>query len=263
MKYITKGEPNIGSLSYKVDLTDNNIKILSNNTLLYNFVDLNLPSGLLWADRNIGAETPEETGLYFQWGDTQGYTAKQVGNGEGQKYFNSNFSDYKFYSTSGFTKYNGTDVKLVLDLEDDAAHVLMGGNWRIPTQNDFHELINNTDLYLVPESGDEINGSVTSFEPTSNPSIIVKWEQSTNGTIKGMKFYKKNDKQTYLFVPCGGGAGEGSIHYVGANGYLWSSSLDSQGVQRAWLFGFLDSYGGVFINTRYNGLPVRGVLSNN
>ena len=38
-----------------------------------NTIDLGLPSGLLWADRNIGAENPEGAGLYFQWGDTVGY----------------------------------------------------------------------------------------------------------------------------------------------------------------------------------------------
>ena len=227
----------------------------------YNFVDLGLPSGLLWADRNIGATTPEETGLYFQWGDVQGYTAEQVGNGEGQKYFNSNFSDYKFYSTSRFTKYNDTDGKIVLDLEDDAAHVLMGGNWRMPTQDDFHELINNTDLYLVLESGEEIHGNVTSFEPTSNPSIKFEWEQQPSGTIKGMKFYKKDDKQTYLFVPGGGHAAEGSVQLVGAIGDLWSSSLRSQDVQYAWFFEFYVS-GGIVNGSycRFNGLPVRGVL---
>lgn len=264
MKYFTKGEPTLGSLDYKVDLTNDNINILSNNIPLYNFIDLNLPSGLLWADRNIGAATPEDAGLYFQWGDTVGYTAEQVGNGEGLKYFYCN--DYKFSidgSSSNFSKYNNIDGKTVLDLEDDAAHVLMGGNWRMPTQDDFHELINNTDLYLVSASGEEIHGTVTSFTPTSNPSIYFEWEQRPSGTIKGMKFYKKDDKQTYLFVPCGGAAYEGSVQYVGADGRLWSSSLDSQYVQNAWNFGFDASNGGVGNGHRYNGLPVRGVLSNN
>ena len=226
----------------------------------YNFVDLGLPSGLLWADRNIGAETPEDAGLYFQWGDVQGYTAEQVGNGEGLKYFA--LSDYKFSSDGGssnLSKYNYADNKVVLDLEDDAAHVLMGGNWRMPTQEDFHELINNTDLYLVPESGEEIHGSVTSCEPTSNPSIVVEWERSVGGTIKGMKFYKKNDKQTYLFVPCGGVAYRGSVLNVGAVGYLWSSSLESPYVPSAWGFEFYDSSGIVGNRSRCNGLPVRGV----
>ena len=262
MKYFTKGEPTLGSLDYKVDLTNDNINILSNNIPLYNFIDLNLPSGLLWADRNIGAATPENAGLYFQWGDVQGYTAEQVGNGEGQKYFNSDFSDYKFYSTSGFTKYNGTDVKLVLDLEDDAAHVLMGGNWRMPTQEDFHELINNTNLYLVSELGEEIHGNVNPDKP-EYASIYFEWEQRPSGTIKGMKFYKKDDKQTYLFVPCGGSVYGGSVRNVGIYGKLWSSSLDSQGVQSAWYIEFNRSDGYIDGNNRFYGSSVRGVLSNN
>lgn len=47
----------------------------------YKTIDLGLPSSLLWVDRNIGASSPEESGLYFHWGDTQGYTAEQVGDG--------------------------------------------------------------------------------------------------------------------------------------------------------------------------------------
>lgn len=55
--------------------------------LLYRLVDLGLPSGTLWADRNIGAASPEDAGLYFQWGDTQGWRRDQVGTGEGKKEF--------------------------------------------------------------------------------------------------------------------------------------------------------------------------------
>ena len=224
-------------------------------------IDLGLPSGTKWAKCNIGASNEEEIGLYFQWGDTVGYTEEQVGKGEGLKYFYWN--DYKFSidgSSSNFSKYNYTDNKLVLvlDLEDDAAHVLMGGNWKMPTQDDFHELINNTDLYLVPETGEEIHGTVNP-DTLSYASIYFEWEQQPSGTIKGMKFYKKNDKQTYLFVPCGGGAVEGSVRYVGVYGYLWSSSLDSQYVQSAWDFGFNGSSGGVVSSDRYSGFPVRVV----
>ena len=50
--------------------------------LVYNMVDLGLPSGLLWADRNVGATSPEDAGLYFTYGETVGCTAEQVVNGE-------------------------------------------------------------------------------------------------------------------------------------------------------------------------------------
>lgn len=52
-------------------------KDISNCT--YNMVDLELPSGLKWADRNVGASSPEDFGSYFQWGDTNAYTYDGVG----------------------------------------------------------------------------------------------------------------------------------------------------------------------------------------
>ena len=85
------------------------------------YVDLGLPSGTLWATCNIGASKPSESGLYFQWGDTSGYTKEQVGIGEGKKKFASNWSDYKFSingSSSNFSKY--TTIGATLELADDA-----------------------------------------------------------------------------------------------------------------------------------------------
>ena len=125
--------------------------------------------------------------MYFQWGDTQGYTAEQITQGE--KQFTA--GDEKFSiggTTYNFSKYNSTDGKTVLDLEDDAAHVLMGGNWRMPTNEDFLELINNTDLYLVPESGKEIHGTI---DLTTQLRGEFKWDYRTRFNIKGMKFYRK------------------------------------------------------------------------
>ena len=226
---------------------------------LYKAIDLGLPSGVLWADKNIGAATPEDFGLYFQWGDTRGYTAGQVGNGEGLKAFS--WADYKFSidgSSSNFSKYNASDSKTVLDPEDDAAHVIMGDNWRMPTSEDFIELCQNTDIYLVPTDGKEIQGTAQE----QSGSVIINWTSQAEGTLKGVKFYKKDDKQTYMFVPASGGAGEGSMQGVGQGGYLWSSSLYSSDVQSAWFFYFSAGNGGVFYGSRYFGLPVRGIMSN-
>ena len=80
----------------------------------FEYVDLGLPSGLIWAKCNVGAKTEEEPGLYFQWGDTQGYTAEQMKD----KLFS--WIDYKFSidrSSSNFSKYNGTDGLVTLELE--------------------------------------------------------------------------------------------------------------------------------------------------
>ena len=225
-----------------------------------NYVDLGLPSRLKWAKCNIGANTPEEAGLYFQWGDTQGYTTEQIGNGEGLKAFD--WADYKFSidgSSSNFSKYNALDNKTVLDPEDDAAHVNMGGNWRMPTFEECKELCLNTDIYLVPTEGEEIQGTAQE----QSGSVMINWASKAEGTLKGVKFYKKGDKQTYMFVPAAGGASGGSMQDVGQYGGLWSSSLGSSDVQNAWDFGFNAGGGGLGDGGgRCDGLPVRGVLPN-
>lgn len=94
------------------------------------FVDLGLPSGLLWATCNVGASSPEQAGLYFAWGETTGYTAEQVARGE--RLF--------FQGT-----YGARYIEDNLTLEQDAAHVNLGGDWRMPTKAEFQELIDNCD----------------------------------------------------------------------------------------------------------------------
>ena len=218
------------------------------------YIDLGLPSGLLWAKCNIGANSPEDGGLYFQWGDVQGYTAEQVGT---DKMFSNDWVDYRFGTLDNVFKYNDTDNKDVLDPEDDAVHILMGGNWRLPTQEDFVELVNNTDIFLALTSGEEIRGTVQ-----AHGDYPVYFEfAATAETCTGMKFYKKGDHSTYLFVPASGDAFAGSVQRSGVNGVLWSSSFDSSVVEGAWHFGFYAPYGvgGVVDEYRCVGTPLRGV----
>ena len=224
----------------------------------YDYVDLGLPSQLKWAKCNIGASTPEEAGLYFQWGDSQGYTVEQVGDGEGLKAFSS--ADYKWSvdgSSNNISKYNASDSKIVVDPEDDAAYVNMGGNWRMPTENEFVELCMHTDIYLVPTEGEEIQGT----PQEQSGGIRIDWASPVEGTLKGVKFYKKGDKQTYMFVPAAGFAYVGSVRSVGEYGYLWTSSLVSYGILNAWDFHFSADSGFVDFALRYYGVPVRGVLA--
>lgn len=103
----------------------------------HEYVDLGLPSGTLWATCNIGANNPEDYGDRFAWGETETKT-----------YFD--YYNYK-YSTGGpLSKYENSDVggddKIILDLEDDAAHVNWGNPWKIPSREECLELINNCDI---------------------------------------------------------------------------------------------------------------------
>lgn len=90
----------------------------------YDYVDLGLPSGNLWATCNIGAENPEDAGLYFAWGAEAGYAA-----GSGHN-FNVITSQYK-----NTARYN------------------MKGCWTVPTRSDFQELENNCTKSWVTISG--------------------------------------------------------------------------------------------------------------
>lgn len=99
------------------------------NTNGYDYIDLCLPSGTLWATCNVGAEKSTDYGLYFQWGDIQGYTKEQVGTGYKKKEFY--LKDYKWYLSGNiitvkFKKY--TIESPTLKLQDDAPHINMGGD---------------------------------------------------------------------------------------------------------------------------------------
>ena len=102
-------------------------------------VDFGLPSGNLWATTNIGASTPYEPGLYFAWGDINGY----------DKDDNHLFiaENYIWYDGKDYSKYNNKDGISSLLLEDDAANVDFGGSWHIPNAADFEELLQYTEKY--------------------------------------------------------------------------------------------------------------------
>ena len=189
-------------------------KKINNNG--FEYVDLGLPSGTLWATMNVGASKPSEAGLYFQWGDTVGYTASQVGTGEGQKKFADDWSDYKWrlsgdsWSSIVFKKYTTKGAKL--ELEDDAAHVNMGGEWHMPSPTQINELINNT---------------------TS--------EWTTLDGVNGRLFTSKKDGTKSIFIPAAGFAWDGSVRNSGDYGNVWSSMLNTDSVNSGqYLFFYTD-----------------------
>lgn len=194
--------------------------------------------GIKWATMNVGANSVTDTGLYFQWGDTQGYTASQVGSGSGQKYFG--WADYKYGNgtsspvTTDMTKYNATDGKTVLDASDDAVTAAWGSNWRMPTGAEYAALGN---------------------------AINTAWTEDYQGSgVAGMICTDKNDSSKVLFFPAGGYCYNGEDRSVGLGGYYWSSSLDTSDTRYAnYLY---TSHGTVYWEydvTRHTGYPVRGV----
>ena len=98
----------------------------------HKYVDLGLPSGRKWASYNMGANAINEYGDYYYWGSTV-----------------INTPAYDPNNNWEYIKYNNEDNKTTLDLSDDAAHVNWGGDWKMPSHDDYDELIENTTLTYV------------------------------------------------------------------------------------------------------------------
>lgn len=121
-----------------------------------NCVDLGLDSGLLWAKCNLGTTEPTEPGDYYAWGELS--TKKE--------YYSDN---YKHFGKHGVIKYNEKDGKEVLELEDDAARVNLGVGYRIPTQKDWEELLEDCKWEAVTTTLPEI------VDP-SQKKVIARWK---------------------------------------------------------------------------------------
>lgn len=112
----------------------------NNSKVVFNAIDLGLPSGCLWADKNLGATSIEEYGNFYFWGDTDPITT-----GSKYKYVNDCFyngggeTKYLKYVSDG--QYGNVDNKVILDNVDDAAYLATGGDWSIPTEADIDELL--------------------------------------------------------------------------------------------------------------------------
>lgn len=128
-------------------------------------VDLGLPSGIKWANMNLGAEAPEDHGLYFAWGETVGIDIEseeeRVFDWDSYKWSNGSSTTMTKYCTEGIHySYDGRDYyfgtvdnKTELDPEDDAAYVNWGTEWRMPKVEDIMELLNNTTSEWTIQNG--------------------------------------------------------------------------------------------------------------
>ena len=198
------------------------------------YVDLGLSSGTLWMKYNIGATSETDYGLYFQWGDTVGYTGDEAKAHSTWSTCPGNGGNSSYNSTSIATWDSTNLTNGVLKTDVDAAYVHTNGIAKMPTLTQCQELL------------DETNHS---------------WVTNYNGTgINGMKFVSKGDSSKYIFIPASGNAWSGSFYGVGDVGDLWSSSVGASNVQGADYLGF--SSGGCDVNgiSRSKGVCVRGVV---
>lgn len=170
----------------------------------YEYVDLGLPSGTLWATCNVGAIKPEDYGDYYTWGET------------------STKVDYDYVYHEGFLESSD-----IAGTNNDVAHVKWGGGWRMPTREQFQELIDNT--------------------------IIT---QTKLNNISGILFKSKIYK-TSIFLPKAGWIYERVKKDVGDRCHYWSSTHVSKSTDSYFLFNTqLSKY------SFYYGKSVRPVLKN-
>ena len=196
----------------------------------HDYVDLGLPSGTLWATCNIGANSPEEYGDYFAWGEIQSkdtyvwWTYQYCNGGDGWNTLT------KYCNNSDFGYYGFTDDLTTLLPEDDAACANWNEDWRMPTHEEWVELYLNTTCTWTAQNG--VNGC-----------LFI----ATNGNS--------------LFLPASGY--RVIYQYLsGSDGLYWSSSLDDVDPSYARCFDFnLNDYNASCGAPRYTGRSVRAVRS--
>ncbi len=152
------------------------------------YVDLGLPSGTLWSVCNMGADKPEEFGSYYAWGET------------------STKSSYNWNTYSIGTELDSLPV---LDDAHDAAAANWGYGWRMPSREDFDEIV----TYCTKT-----------------------W--TTRNNVNGYLITGPNGNS--MFLPASGGRGDGNIYESGSCGFYWLNSVYTSDTQFAWGF-LLDS----------------------
>ena len=218
-----------------------------------NPIDLGLPSGLKWAAGNLGADEPQQSGLFFAWGETTGYE-----NGSGHVFDDSH--------------YTASAISTNLTLAQDAANVRLGGNWRMPTKEDNIELWANCFAEWTTNYDGTGKAGLIFYSTTSNAT--------GKGYYKGESAWKKRGGLSYsyinasqpdgfveytldtphIFIPAAGYCvGRPGLTNEGSYGYLWSSSFDSYFCYN-FFFRSDDIYPQGLVG-RYFGCSVRAVLA--
>ena len=208
-------------------------------------VDMGFDSGVKWANMNVGAQTPEDNGLYFAWGETTGYTSDTSDgrsfNWAQYKWTNEEQSNWqqvnKYQVKDGQTDccwYDGDgnfigDGQATLLPEDDAATQNWGTKWRIPTLDDIQEILDNTTYTWTTQNG--VNG--------------------------GLFTSKKNGAS--IFIPAVGFRYNANLYKQDSYGFAWGSSVNPSNSYNAHILYFSSGTPGWGNNSRDFGYPVRPV----
>lgn len=173
----------------------------------------NIGAGILktvyWGAANVGAVNPAETGGYFAWGelyDKSGIYNTKTG---------FQWSNYKWGTSNAETRYNQTDGLKKLNTSDDVANFVMGGSWKMPTVQDFKDLIANCDAAYKEDGNTEYNG-VSGWEFTSKDATYG----GNKIFLPAASGYGYNNSAMALIPDVAGQ--QGNVHPVG---YYWTSEI--------------------------------------
>jgi len=216
------GEINIADINAVIDI------ILTGQTIVedQDWVDLGLPSGTIWATRNVGASTPEDYGDYFAWGETAPKSVYNWGTYKWSYIYANGCVRFSKYNTD--SDYGAVDNKTELDPSDDAACAHYPGG-RMPSLEQIQELINKCTWQWTQRNG--VNGQLVT---------------GPNGNT--------------MFLPAAGRRCDESLNYVGSRGYYWSRTLYSSYPDCAYgLYFHSGDWGDCCDGDRLNGFAVRAV----
>ncbi len=211
------------------------------------YVDMGLPSGLLWARKNIDATQADGFAAseyqyecsFFSWGNVEPHNPTS----------NSSFAPYSFGSANDEEPYvSSAGAKIGYPgnagPSHDAARTILGGSWRMPSTDDFGELFNADYTKFIDADGNDIASDTVDKRITLNSIMGIRLKSKINGNI--------------LFFPCSGSGNGSSWNNRGSRGSYWSRSLDSAASGRG--LGFNSSgVGPQSSYYRFYGFPVRPV----
>ena len=189
-------------------------------------IDLGLPSGTKWACCNVGADTPEDFGEYYSWGETE----------EKSTYSPMSYEYCTGVDTDGDGWYDEDEkyTEAEQDFGDiitgthDVALVKWGESWQIPTLQQFRELLDNCSS-----------------------------EWTSVNDVEGRRFTGPNG--ACIFLPAAGNRNGGSRILAGSSGNYWSSNWGTSDASRASELIFDSGYTNTHTTYRYNGRSVRPV----
>ena len=202
----------------KVNVVDDNTKSPDG----VEAVDLGL--SVKWANMNVGAKKSSGFGTYFAWGETKP-----------KEYYSWNTYAWSKGNSQYLTKYSTADRRTQLAPADDAARANWGGKWRMPTIDEYEELINPANCTWEWMTRDGVNGYKVTGKKTGN-SIFLP--------ITGFRFYA-------------------DTQFRGIMGVYWTSTLYTANPNKAWCLEFnfsnIDVHYGDLSSNRFSGRCIRAV----